>query len=796
MPTAVFPNTVGTGLNAPAAVAVDAAGNVYVSDIGANSIVEIPGGTGVGTAPFNLNFPSISTPGGVALDANGNLYVADSGGKQVLFDNRQHPTIRFGNVPENQLPAQPLCANSTVVDGSNVVQTTPASCPLTVSNIGNAGVTLTSPLTTISGAANPAFAVSNNCATIATSGPLPPGVTCQITATFLPTALGNAAETINVNGGAQSVALLAGTGVPPLAKVVLSAACSPGTTPSNGGTATITATVTQPFVPGVIPTGTVKFTYAIDVENKNANNCGTPGTQTVTLSPTGTASFVLPTLAQGVTYTVNADYSGDSQNSANIATPFEVVVPGIPVTSTVTSTQAQLTFTYGGTPPVIAGTVTPAPPAGITVKFGSAATSTSDITSPTNGYPVIVSFSGAGSCAYGFPSSTFANGSPAVVIENPALLTYALPAFTTQYGAPNITYGAKQIITGAVNGDGFGGTFVPSQSSILNANVSFTATETAGSPVLTNVAPANPTFQLSNLLGPQPGVPGQPGMILTGTGIPAGNPPTTSYTTITAIGANTVTMSANATASGNVTVNTAYEVVPTVIGKKIGDYTVNVIPGTLSVAQAPTGVSVTAANSSVLNTPAGISSATFQIAVSSAVPAGKGIPTGTVAVIDNYTPISSTVSPTPATATTCFTAQNTVAGSTVCAPVFTGSFLPGQPVTITDVSAGASIYYTLDGSLPTTTSPAYTAPITLALGQTLTAYAVVAGHADSAASSVILVALTAGVANYNPPTRPSFRSGSTNTASSIAETAISSLPVWLLLPLRRRASRPRLSPTA
>jgi hypothetical protein len=82
----------------------------------------------------------------------------------------------------------------------------------------------------------------------------------------------------------------------------------------------------------------------------------------------------------------------------------------------------------------------------------------------------VVTFSGAGACAYGFPPALFSNSTPAVVTENAAPLTYSIPNFTTPYGAPDLTYGANATITGAVNGDtlsSFTVTFAPPQSSVL-----------------------------------------------------------------------------------------------------------------------------------------------------------------------------------------------------------------------------------------------------------------------------------------------------------------------------------------
>jgi gliding motility-associated-like protein len=71
--------TIGSGFNNPAGVAADAAGNVYVADLGNNAIKKIPVGGG---APVIVS-SAFNGPSGVAVDAAGNVYVADSGDNTV-----------------------------------------------------------------------------------------------------------------------------------------------------------------------------------------------------------------------------------------------------------------------------------------------------------------------------------------------------------------------------------------------------------------------------------------------------------------------------------------------------------------------------------------------------------------------------------------------------------------------------------------------------------------------------------------------------------------------------------------
>jgi sugar lactone lactonase YvrE len=623
-----FPTLLGSGLRSPAGVAVDAAGNLYVSDVGNNNVVEVPAASGPGSTPFVVNLTTMNSggtalttlagPGGLALDASGNLYVADTGNRQVLMDNRQTPMIQFGNVPQSQsAAAQPICPATTISDGFNIGNTS-GSCVLTVTNIGNAPVTLRSPVTAVSGSANAAYSMTNNCIS-----PLPPGLTCTISPTFAPTMDNGQSENVSVNG-TQTLTFTA-NGVQPLANIVLSASYSAGTTPTAGATATITATVTQPHIAGNTPSGTVTFTYVVDAANKNVNNCGSGGTQTVPLV-NGVASFQLPVLAQGVQYTVTANYNGDSLNTATAASPLLVAVPGVSVAATVTSTAAQLTFTYGGKPPVPAGTVTPALPAGITASFSSAATATT----PTGTYPVIVSFSGTGSCAYGFPPSVYSTGGSAFVTESPAPLTYMIPNFTSQYGAANISYGANAVVTGAVNGDGFGATFTPPQSSILNVGA-YSVVPTVLGAFVSDYTVTAPPSTLTITQAP------------TAVSVSAGkttvlNTATTTFTAITTSGSTTLT--AVSSVAGLV-------VGQTIAGAGIPSGTVisSIGTNTLVMSNSATA-SITTAET--VSTVPPITNATYLIQVATTVPSGKGIPSGTVTVTDTFTPITATGYGTPA----------------------------------------------------------------------------------------------------------------------------------------------------
>jgi N-acetylneuraminic acid mutarotase len=101
---------------------------------------------------------------------------------------------------------------------------------------------------------------------------------------------------------------------------------------------------------------------------------------------------------------------------------------------------------------------------------------------------------------------------------------------------------------------------------------------------------------------------------------------------------------------------------------------------------------------------------------------------------------------------------NLTAATPVIAPA-AGTYASTQSVTITDATAGATIYYTTDGTTPTASSTAYAGAITVSSTETIEAIAVASGFANSAvASAVYTINLPAAATPVIAPTAGSFTS--------------------------------------
>ena len=109
-----------------------------------------------------------------------------------------------------------------------------------------------------------------------------------------------------------------------------------------------------------------------------------------------------------------------------------------------------------------------------------------------------------------------------------------------------------------------------------------------------------------------------------------------------------------------------------------------------------------------------------------------------------------------AVASATYTIQAAPQAATPTFAPASGTYGASQSVTISDATSGASIYYTTNGSTPTTSSTKYAAPVAVSASETIQAIATASGYATSAVGSAAYIIQT-GAATIN------FGSGFTST---------------------------------
>lgn len=186
-------------IGSPEGVAVDAQGNVFISDTAANALLRVDAKTGdLSRVAAAENF---SSPGALAIDRSGDVFVADRGNERVLV------------FP--QLAAQTPSGNVTLSPASNDFGDEPtggttAAQVFTLTNNSASALALTNASFTFAGANPLDFAQTNNCVPS-----LAVGASCQINVTFTPSKSGARSASIEVTDSDPSspqTATLTGTG--------------------------------------------------------------------------------------------------------------------------------------------------------------------------------------------------------------------------------------------------------------------------------------------------------------------------------------------------------------------------------------------------------------------------------------------------------------------------------------------------------------------------------------------------------------------------------------------------------
>jgi hypothetical protein len=105
--------------------------------------------------------------------------------------------------------------------------------------------------------------------------------------------------------------------------------------------------------------------------------------------------------------------------------------------------------------------------------------------------------------------------------------------------------------------------------------------------------------------------------------------------------------------------------------------------------------------------------------------------TGPISIVTNTTVKASAIAPGYVTSAVA-TANYTITLPQAAEPIST------QTITISEATSGATVYYTTNGTMPTTSSTKYTGPITFTTSATLKFIAVAPGHSNSAVRTVVV----------------------------------------------------------
>ncbi len=699
-PSTTPQSALSIALNNPAELAVDGAGDLYIGDFSnqwveqmntAGQIVVVAGGGGtVPTAtPEYATNAQLGLIEGIAVDGAGNLYIADG-----------------QNIGNGDNMVEKVNATGTTLSyPSTNVGSTSASQSFTLTNVGNTTFTLSS----VTAPTDYPRETGGTCSTGSVS--LTTGANCSISFAFQPTTGGVLSESAtlidnNLNGSSVHQSLnFTGTGV--------------------GGTTVATPTF-SPVAGAYVASQTVTISSSTSSATIYYTTNGTTPTTSSTVYSTPitvSASETVEALAVKSGDTNSAVGSAAYIINATVATPtFSPAAgsygPAQTVTISTTTSGATIYYTTNGTTPTTSSTVYSAP---ITVS----ASETVKVLAVESGY----NNSAVGSAAY------VINGTVATPMFSPAAGSYG-PAQTvtitsatsgttiyyttngttpttssTVYSAP-ITVSISETLKALAVKSGYTNSAIGSAAYVINGTVA--------TPTFSPVAGTYATSQTVTINSATSGT-----TIYYTTN---GTTPTTSSTLYS--GAITVSASETVEALAVKTgyTNSAVGSAAYVISGTVATPTFSPVAGSYGPAQTVT-ISSSTSGATIYYTTNGTTPTTSSTLYSSAITVSASETVKALAVKTGYT--------NSAIGSAAYVINGTVATPTF-SPV-AGSYGPAQTVTITSATSGTTIYYTTNGTTPTTGSTLYSAPITVSVSETVKALAVKTGYTNSAIGSAAYV---------------------------------------------------------
>jgi hypothetical protein len=628
-------------------------------------------------------------------------------------------------------PSGQIAVSPTTWDfGYQAVGTSSAAESFALTNSGTAALTINSVQLT----SGQVFSISaNTCGSSIVAGG-----SCSISVTFKPSASGSASDAVQISYGSpatiQSISLT-GNGATPLAAlspVPLSFGnqAMPGSTTavatlSNSGNASLTNISISIY-------GTNAGDFAISSDGCSGeilpanSNCQvsivfTPkskGSRQATLSIADSASGSPQTISltgTGVQSTPTLLWN-PSAASITYGTPLGTGV--LDATANQSGSNLSGTFAYtatitGGTPQAVTPTtVLGAGAYTLTATFTptdttnyTTATATTSIT--VNGIAPTITFT-VPNHAYGdapFTVSATSNSSGAItysVVSGPATISGSTVTLT---GAATVVLQASEAAAGNYTAGTQTATFiVAGQAPTITFTVS---NHTYGDAPFTVSATSNSSGAMTYSV--------------------VSGPASISGSTVTLTGAGSVVLQASQVAAGNYTAGTQTATVT--VAKESQTITFTTLTSPVTYGVSPIALSASASSGltmafSVLSGPGTISGSTLTI-----------IGAGTVVVAANQ---AGNANYAAAMQVTQSIVVNVIGASTT--PTFSpvaGVYTSAQTVSISDLTSGATIYYTTNGTTPTTSSSVYTRAIPVASTETLEAIATATGYSTSAVATAV-----------------------------------------------------------
>jgi hypothetical protein len=730
-------------LNNPAELAVDGAGDLYIGDFSnqwveqmntAGEIVVVAGGGGTvpSAAPEYATNALLGIIQGVAVDGAGNLYIADG---QNIGNN-------------DNMVEKVAAAGATLGFPYTNVGSTSAPQSLTLTNIGNETFTLSS-------ASAPTDFTRQSGGTCSTgSDSLAAGTNCSLSFAFEPTTGGVLGESAtltdnNLNGsGAQQPLNFTGTGVGG------TTAATPTFSPA-GGAYVASQSVT-------ITTTTAGAAIYYTTNGTAPTTSSTVYTSPITVSSSGTVEAITAKTGDTTSAVASVSYT----IGARVATPtFSPAAgsygPAQSVTISTTTSGATIYYTTNGATPTTNSTVYSAP---ITVSSSE----TLEALAVESGY----NNSAVGSAAYVINGTvappTFSPGAgsygPAQTVTISSATSGATIYYTTNGSTP--TTSSTQY-TGAVS--------VAASETVkaLGVKTGYTNSVVGSAAYVLNGTVATPTFSpAAGTYGSLQSV--KVSSTTSGTTIyytTNGSIPTTSSTVYS--GALTVsaseTVRALAVKSGYT--NSAVGSSVYVIGTTVAAATFSPVAGSYGPVQTVTLSSAT-------------SGATIYYTTNGSTPTISSTQYASAITVSASETVEALAVKSGDTNSAVGSAAYVINGA-VATPTFNpaaGTYTSAQAVTISSITSGATIYYTTNGSTPTTSSTQYTSPITVSATETVKALVVRSGYSNSAVGSAVYT-LANGSVTY-PVTDTFSGSGALSSnwtnMSAAAQTALSFPPVPLM----------------